>query len=203
MEFCKFNTEFTGITVIGKALLPNFFKVSVTFTVNEANAYMQNIAFNRIKHFIENEMNFSVLITKKNPLFKQFINLQNRVIVLPDDGPDWALACALCLKLNSICEGKFIINLVEVSSAMGDNVTYYADWDRQEMLRSVLSSIAKTDAWWTDPEIAYNKYQEFSTWKDVDLTWELTKKENSATVNKIVQFNPKVIKGGLETKSDK
>lgn len=202
MEFCKFNTHFTGITALGSALLPNAFTVSVTFTVNEGDADMQNIAFNRIKHFIENELNFGILITKKNSLFKTLSKVQNKLVVLPDDGPDWALACALCLKLNAICEQKFTVNLVEMSSALGDNVTYYADWDRQELLRMVLSSISKTDNWWDDPEIAYNKYQQFATWEQVELSWNLTKKENSARVVKIIQFNPKVVKGGLETKSD-
>lgn len=202
MEFCKFNTHFTGITALGSALLPNAFTVSVTFTVNEGDAGMQNVAFNRIKHFIENELNFGILITKKNPLFKTLSKVQNKLVVLPDDGPDWALACALCLKLNAICEKKFTVNLVEVSSALGDNVTYYADWDRQEMLRIVLSPISKSDNWWDDPEIAYNKYQQFATWEQVELSWNLTKKEDSARVANIIQFNPKVVKGGLETKSD-
>lgn len=202
MEFCKFNTEFTGITTIGRALLPNVFSISVTFTVNEIDPNLQNIAFNRIKHFIENELNFGILVTKKNPLFKNLLKLQNKVIVLPDDGPDWALSCALCLKLNSICEGKFTVNLVEISSAIGDNVTYYADWDRQDLLRIVLLPISKNDNWWDDAEIAYNKYQTFATWEQVDLSWNLTKNQDSAKVSKIIQFNPKVVKGGLEPKSD-
>ena len=199
MEFCKLKTEFAAITVIDKALLPNFFQVAVTFTVNDTDVSQQNIAFQRMKHFIENELNFSLIAMKDNSLVKSLIKLQNKVVILPDDGPDWALACALCLKLNVICEGRFIINLVELSSELGDNVTYFADWARKELLESVLAMPAK-DQWWLDSEISTNRHQKFNSWKNLELGWELTEKTESANImDKVIKFNPKVVKGGLDS----
>jgi len=197
MEFCKFETEFTAITVLDKALLPNMFRVGVTFTVAEPDPVQQNVAFQRIKHLIENEINFSLILTKNNPLFKTLIKLQNKVVILPNDSPDWSLCCALALKLNAITEGRFVINLVELSSAVGDYVTYYADWDRKDMLENVLSDFPKTDQWWKDSQIALNKNQKFNTWEDLNLVWNLTKPDKNANMGKIVHFTPTVVKGGL------
>ena len=196
MEFCKFNTQFTAITAVDRAFLPNGFDVSVTFTVTEPNPIQQNIAFQRIKHFIENELNFAIVTVKNTPGLKNLYKLQNKILLIPNDGLDWALACALCLKLNSICEGRFLVNLVELSSSIGDHVTYYADWDRKEVLDSVVSDLASQDDWWSSPEIAFNRHQKFNTWKDVELEWSLTKDDKSSKVDKIIQFKPKVVKGG-------
>ena len=129
-------------------------------------------------------------------MYKNLIKLQNKIVLIPNDGIDWGLCCALCLKLNAICEGRFTVNLVELSSDIGENVTYYADWERKEMLEQVMSDLSKNDNWWSDPEIAFNKYQKFQTWEDVELSWKLTKSEKTSTVEKIIQFKPKVVKGG-------
>jgi len=197
MEFCKLKTDFTAITVIDRAFLPNFFQVAVTFTVNNADTTQQNIAFQRMKHFLENELNFSIIAMRNSPLAKTLLKLQNKMVVLPDDGPDWALACALCFKLNAICEERFVINLVEVSSELGDNVTYYADWHRKDLLTAVLDLPAQ-DRWWLKSDLATNRHQKFNTWKDIGLDWNLTTPVESASIEKFIRFTPKVVKGGLE-----
>jgi hypothetical protein len=196
MEFCKFSTMFTAITAVDRAFLPNSFEISVTFTVNEPNPIQQNVAFQRIKHFIENELNFAIIATKNTPGLKNFFKLQNKVLTIPNDGLDWGLACTLCLKLNAICEGRFTVNLVELNSSIGDHVTYYADWDRKEILESVVADMPAQDDWWTSPDIAYNRHQKFNIWKDLELEWQLTKDHKSSKVEKIIQFKPKVVKGG-------
>ena len=197
MEFCKFETEFTAITVMEKAFLPNMFSVGVTFTVNEIDPTQQNVAFQRIKHFIENEMNFTMIINKGNSMFKNLIKQQNKVVLLPNDSPDWVLCCALNLKLNAIAEGRFVVNLVELSSAIGDHVTYYADWERKDLLESVLEDLPKADQWWTNPAVAFNRHQEFNSWEELGLVWNLTKQDKKANMGTIIQFNPTVVKGGL------
>lgn len=198
MEFCKLNTEFTAITVIDRALLPNVFKIAVTFTVANEDVTQQNTAFQRMKHFLENELNYSLVLMRGSPLTKTLLKLQNKLVILPDDGPDWGLACALCFKLNAICEDRFIINLVELSSALGDNVSYFADWHRKDMLAAVLDSPAK-EQWWVQPEISTNIYQKFNTWRDLGLDWKLTRSAKAAKIDKVIRFTPKVVKGGLET----
>jgi len=199
MEFCKFNTTFTATTIIDKAFLPNSLSVAVTFTVNVVDPVQQNIAFQRIKHFLENELNFSIIMNKENPVFEVLSKMktQNRIVLLPDDGPDWALCCALALKLNAICENRFIINLIELNSSLGDHVTYYADYERKDMLEDVLNSVPKADQWWHTSTIQVNGFQKAVSWNDVDLGWKLTKEKKSASIGKIVKFNPKVVKGGL------
>lgn len=196
MEFCKFKANFIALTAIENALLPNSFEANVTFIVNNPDARKQNIAFQRIKHFLTNELNCSIMMQKSNPLFKTVQKLQNKIVVLPDDGPDWVLSCALALKLNAICEGVFTIEEVEVSSSLGDNISYFADWERKSMLIDILSDLPKRDQWWDQPNLSVNRFQKFNAWKALGLDWELTTASQSVKLDKVIQFTPKVLKGG-------
>ena len=196
MEFCKFRANFVALTVVENALLPNSFEVNVTFTVNDPSAYAQNIAFQRIKHFLNNELNCTVIMQKTSSIYKAMQKLQNKIVVLPDDGPDWVLSCALAFKLNAIVEGRFTIEEVEVSSSLGDNISYFAEWDRKELLAEIVNDLPAADRWWNTPDINVNRFQKFSTWKALGLDWQLTKTEPDAKINKVIQFTPKVLKGG-------
>ena len=133
---------------------------------------------------------------KSNTLFKTVQKLQNKIVVLPDDGPDWVLSCALALKLNAICEGVFTIEEVEVSSSLGDNISYFADWERKSMLIDILSDLPKRDQWWDQPNLSVNRFQKFNAWKALGLDWELTTASQSVKLDKVIQFTPKVLKGG-------
>jgi len=196
MEFCKFRANFVALTVVENALLPNSFEVNVTFTVNDASAHAQNIAFQRIKHFLNNELNCTVIMQKTSSIFKTMQKLQNKIVVLPDDGPDWVLSCALAFKLNAIAEGRFTIEEVEVSSSLGDNISYYAEWGRKELLAEILNDLPVADRWWNTPNINFNRFQKFPTWKSIGLDWQLTKSDQDVKLNKVIQFTPKVLKGG-------
>lgn len=184
------------MTVLEQAILPNSFEISVTFVVNDPNAHAQNVAFQRIKHLLNNEMNCAIILPKSNSLYKTLIKLQNKIVVLPDESPDWGLSCALALKLNAICEGRFTILEVEVSSSLGDHISYFADWERKEVLLDVLSDLPTADHWWLNPDISFNRVQKFNSWKVLGLEWELQKQDSSAIIEKVIKFNPKVLKGG-------
>lgn len=201
MEFCKFKANFIALTAIENALLPNSFEANVTFVVNDPDARKQNIAFQRIKHFLTNELNCTIMMQKSNPLFKIMQKLQNKIVVLPDDGPDWVLSCALAFKLNAICEGVFTVEEVEVSSSLGDNISYFADWSRKSMLTDILSDLPKRDQWWDQANLSVNKFQKFNSWKSLGLDWELTTTSNDVKIDKVIQFTPKVLKGGERKQS--
>jgi hypothetical protein len=196
MEFCKFRANFVALTVVENALLPNSFEVNVTFTVNDPSAYAQNIAFQRIKQFLNNELNCTVIMQKTSSVYKTMQKLQNKIVVLPDDGPDWVLSCALAFKLNAIVEGRFTIEEVEVSSSLGDNISYYAEWERKELLAEILNDLPAADRWWNTPDINFNRFQKFTSWKALGLDWQLTKPEQDVKVEKIIQFKPRIVKGG-------
>jgi hypothetical protein len=200
MEFCKFKSNFVALSVIENALLPNSFEVSVTFAVNDPDARMQNVAFQRIKHLLNNELNCTVITQKNSPMVKTLAKFQNKVVVLPDDGPDWMLSCALAVKLNAICEGRFSILEVEVSSSLGDNISYFADWERKDMLIDILNEMPAADRWWNSPEICFNRFQKFNTWRSLGLEWVLTDNKGSANIERVIQFKPKVLKGGSSNK---
>lgn len=196
MEFCKFRANFVALTVVENALLPNSFEVNVTFTVNDPSAYAQNIAFQRIKQFLNNELNCTVIMQKTSSVYKTMQKLQNKIVVLPDDGPDWVLSCALAFKLNAIVEGRFTIEEVEVSSSLGDNISYYAEWERKELLAEILNDLPAADRWWNTPDINFNRFQKFTSWKALGLDWQLTTPEQDVKVEKIIQFKPRIVKGG-------
>ena len=196
MEFCKFRANFIALTALENALLPNTFEVTATFAVNEINAHAQNVAFQRMKYFLNNELNCSVIVQKTNPIYKTLSKFQNKIVVLPEDGPDWMLSCALLLKLNAICENRFTILEVEVSSSLGDNVSYYADWERKDMIADLLNDLPVSERWWNSANLSVNKFQKFNLWSAVGLDWELTKQQEPVSINKIIKFTPKVLKGG-------
>lgn len=196
MEFCKFTAHFVALSVIENALLPNSFEVGVTFSVNTPNTHEQNVAFQRIKHLVNEELNCTIIVHKTSPIFKTLNKFQNKIVVLPDDGPDWMLSCALLFKLNAIAEGRFTINQVEVSSSLGDHISYYAIWEEKDLVAESLSDLQTADRWWNNSDICFNRFQKFNTWKAIGLDWQLQKTAQDVNIEKVIQFKPKIVKGG-------
>ena len=123
----------------------------------------QNIAYERIKLFMNDIMDGAVLISQHSPRLDQYQNIGMRLITLPDEPVDQVVGMMLYLKLNAVMENRMVITDVEIWSRAGDSMSY---------LHSSGESVGPLaqEGWWVDPRPCYNNSMEKVTGKIVNLT---------------------------------
>ena len=122
----------------------------------------QNIAYERIKLFMNDIMDGAVLINQNNPKLDQYQNIGMRLIALPDEPVDQVVGMMLYLKLNAVMENRMVVTDVELWSRAGDSMSY---------LHSAGESLGplSQDGWWIDPRPCYSNSIEKATDKIVNL----------------------------------
>lgn len=103
----------------------------------------QNIAYERLKYWVRNVLDDSVLIAHDDPLLPIWQKTNSRVIVLPDEPVDQIMGIMLYLKANAIMENRMVVIRTDTWSALGDSMTYIHSHGDE------LGSLA-TDGWWSD-----------------------------------------------------
>ena len=75
----QWNTEFTSTILLHKTLLPNTYKVSLTFNSNTDNIKNQNRAFDRIKYFFQVMMHNGLIMNYKNEHAKALAEYSDKI----------------------------------------------------------------------------------------------------------------------------
>ena len=209
-KMINWTREFTSLVISDKTILPNNYEIRLHILIKSNNLLKQNVAFERVKFFTDFLLHNSAFIDykskRKTSIRKQFPALN--LIELPTHVFDQAVAIALFCKLESICEGIFEIKAIEVSSDVGDQVSYVYE-DDQPLLMSERTKWFMQydflDPWWFRPALAtYDKvtknkedqkvewYDGTFNWEDIGLSWE--SKQNPID-KKVSELSKKVIKG--------
>ena len=155
----------------------NNYTVKMKLVTNTMSSTEQNIALARLKYFVHEVLEASVLINAKNlDQHKKLVAAGMRVIALPEEPVDQILGMAMTCKLNAIMQGRMIITDLDISSDHGDNVVYCHNV--QEALGPL-----EPAGWWHDPEPVFAEYavnrnqrvieiNRALKWHDLDLSWE-------------------------------
>jgi len=145
----RYSTVFTaGIFYDGQMRMNNY-QVKLHLTTNSEEGEDHNIALDRIKYFLHNQLNSTVFINSANldqcrVLAAAGIN----ITTLPEDPLDQVIGIMLYCKLNAILESRMIINEIEICSELGENIVYlHNDQDAQ-------GPFADT-GWWQEPEAVH------------------------------------------------
>lgn len=139
----------------------------------------QTTAYQRMKWWIHEVMQDSLLLNQQDELLPIYISTRQRVLAMPADPVDDVVALMLFYKLNAIVEQRLIIDRIKLSSDQGDNVWYVHGNDEP------LVELEAT-SWWLDPSPAWvdkdcmkfsnqSKVVELerrSSWEDLGLGWE-------------------------------
>lgn len=156
----------------------NTYDVSIGMLVSADTHHEYNCAYGRIKFWLQNIMQDSVLIEHTDQRIKSWRNVGLRCLDLPTTPVDQAIGFMLMSKLNAVTEGRISVQHLNVSSFADDNVTYYCDqtdslhwfdatgwWN--ETAPSCSTPLGKATSTGKIIEIARNQ-----DWKDHDLAWE-------------------------------
>jgi hypothetical protein len=163
----------------------NLYQVKIDFMTTSIDAREQNIAYQRVKHWIYGVMSSGVLISQDSEMLKSLNQTGLRIIVLPEEPVDQLVGMALMAKLNAIMQDRIVVTDIEISSAEGDHMKYLHSIDDN-------AGPFAEDGWWTDPRPNWSTNKKASSkivaldrsidWKDLDLDWADTDRPDNHVV---------------------
>ena len=172
----QYSVDFLAGCYFDGILRMNNYTVRLWMMTTTMDGESHNVAFDRIKFFIDDSLESGVFINSANEeQCKLLANAGVKIIALPDEPVDQLIGIMLYCKLNAICEDRMVIGEVEISSELGGNVTY---------MHGEEESIGPYDqkGWWHDSNLMhYNtKISEtenimslgaVSSWRELNLQW--------------------------------
>lgn len=147
-----------------------------------------NIAFERIKYFINNSLESSVFINMDNEeQCKLLANAGVKITTLPEEPVDQLIGMMLYCKLNAICEERLALVEIELASEHSGGVTY---------IHSDEEPIGPYDqvGWWNDANLTHYhsritetenivSLSTIAAWRDLDLHWPDEETDNDNVLN--------------------
>jgi hypothetical protein len=193
--------SFTAGVYYGGEMRMNHYTVTLHMTTNSSDAVSHNVAFERIKYFVYNQLDSTVFINSAyHDKCEQFMSAGLTVTTLPGEPVDQLIGLMLYYKLNAVMEDRIIVDETEISSMLGENMIYlHSDNEHTD--------IPTFPDWWTSVEPIHSDYVSLeadkivtmrtgSAWRELDLSWpEPTVSEETGNIVVFADFKP-----GNETK---
>jgi hypothetical protein len=188
----RYSTVFTAGIFYDDQLRMNNYQVKLHITTNSEEGEDHNIALDRIKYFLHNQLNSTVFINSANlDQCRALATAKINITTLPEDPLDQVIGIMLYCKLNAIIENRMIIDEIEICSELGENIVYlHNDQD-------ALGPFADT-GWWSETEAAHcdltlvdnEKTVELhhigAGWRELGLHWDESILINVNDDNKVV-----------------
>lgn len=164
-----------GIYYNGQMAMNNY-TLKLYMITNTPDGVASNIAYDRIKHFIYNEVDSAIFINSDNvDQCKLYHAAGLNIVTLPSDPVDQLVGIMLQHKLSAITEGRLLIAEIEISSSIGDGLVYsygdgedVSDLDIPTWWKS--SGLAHHDSSLIDSDNILSIHQN-SIWHEFDLAW--------------------------------
>jgi hypothetical protein len=172
----QYDLEFLAGIYYDDRLQINKYDVSMNLLTKTKDAASTNIAMERLKAFVFEELNSTVFINQSNTERAEFLQMTGvNITTLPEEPVDQIVGMMLYYKLNAIMEDRMIITGLDISSALGDGVWYQHDEEDSA------GPFAK-DGWWHESstqhetieiqEVPDNVVKVISTgWYEMGLDW--------------------------------
>ena len=123
----------------------NIYEIGLAMVVDTDSIEEQNIAMNRIKHFLSECLENSVLVhIDEKKAVDKYSAADIKVCNLPEEPYDQIITLLLLLKLNAITEGRLHITDIVLKSVLSDGVKFSYD------IESALSNSFDSKGWWND-----------------------------------------------------
>jgi hypothetical protein len=156
----------------------NGYLLKVFMITNVTESELTDTAFERMKYFINEEIDSTVFINSEHREQCQlYTNAGIKITTLPNEPVDQIVGVMLFHKLNAIMEDRMSILETELSSHLGDNVVYIHS--ENEITQNI-----EIPAWWTTPDLVHSELDLGTgdtvfaapytgpTWRDLNLTWD-------------------------------
>jgi len=190
----KYDMHFTAGVYYNDALRMNNYSLRLWMTTNSDLSTDQNIAFERIKYFVYSQMDSTIFINKNlQDQCDQMVSAGLNITTMPGDPVDQLVGIMLYYKLNAITESRMIIVETEISSTLGENMTYLHS-DFEDTLGY------EQPAWWTLSDLTHSDITIVGSekivamspgacWREVDMAWTDMPASTSDATGNIVVFN--------------
>ena len=122
----------------------NSYTARVQMHTTAMDAAEHSVAYERMDHWFQSVMQDSVLISADDSKLEAYGATGQRLLIFPEDPVDQLVGIMLCIKLNSITEGRLVITDVDLSSVNGEEMTY------QHNHNEAIGPMCST-GWWQDP----------------------------------------------------
>ena len=149
----RIEKDFTFQTAVhfeGKFLV-NLYDTTLSMTVETDCPREQNIAMDRVIHFLYSVLQHSILIDVSDvEAIEHYKDAGIKICELPEEPYDQVVAMVILLKLNAIMENRLRVSDLMLSSSLGENVRY-------NMVAEVAENILSGGYWWNDNAITLNR----------------------------------------------
>lgn len=196
--------EFQAGVQFADEFFMNIYAIDVQFNVETGSIREQNIALERIKFFLNDQLEHSVLcISTEESQISKFIDAGLKVCTLPEEPYDQIIGIMILSKINAITEGRLVATDITINSRLSDEV-------------SCLYSIEENagpfllKGWWKDstpsinditPKASNKKIVKLNkpktSWDDMALGWE----EGIIVAKEIP--NAEIVFASFDNKTDK
>jgi len=130
-------------------LIMNSYRLTVYMVTNHRESQSTNVAFERMKHFINQEIDSSIFINiEEQEACRLYTAAGIKITTLPLEPVDQIIGVMLFHKLNAIMEGRITVIETEISSHLGDNTVYLHS--ENETAEDI-----EMPAWWTTPDLTH------------------------------------------------
>lgn len=150
----------------------NLYHIDIDFHLETSSMKEQNIALERIKYFISEIIENSILInSSQTEMIEKYQSADFKICALPEDPYDQIIAIMLMVKCNTITEGKLIVTDIAITSRLSDNV--YCNHSIEENIGPF-----KEPGWWSENNDKINSLKPYKSKKVVKLTKSFSNWEN-------------------------
>jgi len=154
----------------------NTWTIRVDMTTQTLDEESTAVAFDRLKYFLHEVLDSSVLIEESNTTQIKLLTAAGiRVVAMPEVPVDQIVGMMLFAKLNAIMENRVTVTEVSVGSELGDQVIYLHN-DHETL------GPFEEPGWWSSPDPATQNVKNTSkktvwslknsaAWSALDMTW--------------------------------
>jgi hypothetical protein len=193
----QYPLSFTAGIYFNNQMQMNNYVAKLYMMTNTPDGAANNIAFDRIKHFVYSELDSSIFISSEHEeQCKRYIDAGLKITTFPGDPVDQVVGLMLFYKLSAIMEDRIIIGEIEVSSVIGEGLIYiHGDNENIDNLDQ--------PAWWHTPDLIHCEgdlidsdkivtMHHSSMWRELDLQWpdieDVTEEPNKEESGNTVVF---------------
>jgi hypothetical protein len=181
---------FTAGIYYGGEMRMNHYSLTLNMVTNTNDAVSHNVAFERIKYFVYEKLDSSILINHTHlDKCQQYIASGIPISTLPGDPVDQLIGLMLYYKLNAVMEDRIVIEETEISSILGENMIYLHS-------ENEITDIGSVPNWWTTADPVSNditleadkivNMHSNTLWREMNLCWPDS--ETSAETGNVVVF---------------
>jgi hypothetical protein len=188
----RYSTVFTAGIFYADQMRMNNYQVKLHITTNSEEGDDHNIALDRIKYFLHNQLNSTVFINSaESEQCRALAAAGIKLTTLPEDPLDQVIGIMLYCKLNAILENRMLINEIEICSELGENIVYlHNSEDAQGPFADA--------GWWSEFDAVHCDFALFDNektvalhhvgagWRDLGLNWDDSIIINVNNDNKVV-----------------